>query len=95
MSAEDAPSSTLKDANHTTTTTLSTYSNHSTQLSGKRKRAGSIEEIATAEVGNDNDQSPAKLSENFHELLIDIVEILKRFVLHYLPSSLLGTLHTL
>lgn len=49
-------------------------------ITGKRKRVGSTDETGNAEDDQDDGHNTRKQNQNLHEFLVDIVEILRRFV---------------
>lgn len=50
------------------------------QITGKRKRVGSTDETGNVEDDQDDGHTPRKQNQNLHGFLVDIVEILRRFV---------------
>lgn len=50
------------------------------QITGKRKRVGSIDETGNAEDDQDDGHRPRQQNQNLHDFLLDIVEILRRLV---------------
>ena len=50
------------------------------QITGKRKRVGSTDESGNADDDQDDGHDPRKQNHNLQDFLVDIVEILRRFV---------------
>lgn len=73
----------MSDENASQTLSTLTTATTSSQITGKRKRVESADEVVDPRDAQDGGDTPGKGSENLQEFLLDIIEVLRMFVSHF------------